>query len=562
MQIKQRKFDEKIVSELIADGINPLLARLYAARGLVSAVEVETSLTQIIPPDQLTNSSEMAKLLADAIAQNKKLLVIGDYDADGATATAVAVKGLSSMGAKVDFLVPNRFEYGYGLTPEIVALAATLKPDILITVDNGIASVDGVAAANLLGLQVLITDHHLPGDTTPDAACIVNPNQHGCTFKSKNLAGVGVMFYVLLALRAELRTRGEFTEKPEPNLAELLDLVALGTVADLVKLDANNRILVEQGLRRIRAGAGCAGITALLKIAGKSFDKVTAQDFGFAVGPRLNAAGRLDDMRLGIACLLAETESEATQKAQTLHELNMERRNIEADMQDSAMISLENIEVAENYSLSIYNADYHQGVIGILASRLKEKYHRPTIVFADAGDGIVKGSGRSIVNFHLRDALDLVTKRHPNLIIKFGGHAMAAGLSIKQADFAAFQSAFEIVARELLTEADLQAFIETDGSLTTNEMCLQTASLLASQVWGQGFPQPVFCDNFKIINQRVVGQKHLKLILEKGQKRFDAIYFNCVDDLSENISAIYTLDVNEYKGLQTLQLQVKHIDML
>ena len=562
MQIKQRKFDEKVVSELIADGINPLLARLYAARGLVNAKETETSLTQIIPPDQLTNSSEMAKLLADAIAQNKKILVIGDYDADGATATAVAVKGLSRMGAKVDFLVPNRFEYGYGLTPEIVALAATLKPDILITVDNGIASVDGVAAANLLGLQVLITDHHLPGDTTPDAACIVNPNQYGCTFKSKNLAGVGVMFYVLLALRAELRTRGAFETKPEPNLTELLDLVALGTVADLVKLDANNRILVEQGLRRIRAGAGCAGISALLKIAGKFPEKVTAQDFGFAVGPRLNAAGRLDDMRLGIACLLAETEADALLKAQTLHELNMERRNIEADMQDSALISLENIEVAENYSLSIYNADYHQGVIGILASRLKEKYHRPTIVFADAGDNIIKGSGRSIVNFHLRDALDLVTKRHPNLIIKFGGHAMAAGLSIKQADFAAFQSAFEIVARELLTEADLQAVIETDGNLTTNEMCLQTAWLLASGVWGQGFPQPVFCDNFKVINQRVVGQKHLKLILEKGQKRFDAIYFNCVDDLSENISAIYTLEANEYKGLQTLQLQVKHIDML
>ena len=562
MQIKQRQYDEKVVNDLAMQGLNPLLARLYAARGLVDIKETETSLAQIIPPQQLTNSGEMARLLADAIAQNKKLLVIGDYDADGATATAVAVKGLSSMGAKVDFLVPNRFEYGYGLTPEIVALAATLKPDILITVDNGIASVDGVAAANLLGLQVLITDHHLPAETTPQAACIVNPNQHGCSFKSKNLAGVGVMFYVLLALRAELRTRGAFETKPEPNLTELLDLVALGTVADLVKLDANNRILVEQGLRRIRAGAGCAGISALLKIAGKSFDKVTAQDFGFAVGPRLNAAGRLDDMRLGIACLLAETESEAMQKAQTLHELNMERRNIEADMQDSAMISLENIEVAENYSLSIYNADYHQGVIGILASRLKEKYHRPTIVFADAGDNIIKGSGRSIVNFHLRDALDLVTKRHPNLIIKFGGHAMAAGLSIKQADFAAFQSAFEIVARELLTEADLQAFIETDGSLTTNEMCLQTASLLASQVWGQGFPQPLFGDNFSVISQRIVGQKHLKLILEKDQKRFDAICFNCVDDLSENISAIYTLEANEYKGLQTLQLQIKHIDML
>ena len=562
MQIKPRLFNQIIVDMLIEAGINPLLARLYAARGVVSKRELEASLSGIIPPEQLTNSGEMAKLLADAIAQNKKMLVIGDYDADGATATAVAVKGLKSMGAHIDFLVPNRFEYGYGLTPEIVALASTLKPDILITVDNGIASVDGVAAANLLGLQVLITDHHLPGDTTPAAACIVNPNQHGCTFKSKNLAGVGVMFYVLLALRAELRVRGAYTEKPEPNLTELLDLVALGTVADLVKLDANNRILVEQGLRRIRAGAGCAGISALLKIAGKSPEKVTAQDFGFAVGPRLNAAGRLDDMRLGIACLLAETEADALQKAQTLHELNTERRNIEADMQDSAMIALENIEVAENYSLSIYNADYHQGVIGILASRLKEKYHRPTIVFADAGDAIIKGSGRSIANFHLRDALDLVTKRHPQLIIKFGGHAMAAGLSIKQADFAAFQLAFEAVARDLLAQADLQAVTETDGHLDAKDISLQTALLLATSVWGQGFPQPLFNDIFKVINQRIVGEKHLKLILEKEQKRFDAIYFNCVDDLSESINAVYALEANEYKGLQTVQLQIKHIDQL
>jgi single-stranded-DNA-specific exonuclease len=565
MQIKQRQYDEKIVSELITQGVNPLLARLYAARGLVSIKETETSLAQIIPPEQLTNSGEMAKILADAIAASKKILVIGDYDADGATATAVAVKGLSSMGANVDFLVPNRFEYGYGLTPEIVQLAATLKPDILITVDNGIASVDGVAAANLLGLQVLITDHHLPAEITPNAACIVNPNQYGCTFKSKNLAGVGVMFYVLLALRAELRARGAFIEKSEPNLTELLDLVALGTVADLVKLDANNRILVEQGLRRIRAGAGCKGITALLKIAGKSPEKVTAQDFGFAVGPRLNAAGRLDDMRLGIACLLAETETDAMQAAQTLHELNMERRNIEADMQDSALISLENIEVAENFSLSIYNADYHQGVIGILASRLKEKYHRPIIVFADAGDAVnenkvVKGSGRSIANFHLRDALDLVTKRHPNLIIKFGGHAMAAGLSILEKDFAVFQTAFETVARELLTEADLQAILETDGNLSAKDMSLQTALLLAAGVWGQSFPQPVFSDNFKVINQRIVGEKHLKLILEKDGKRFDAIYFNCANVLPESIRAAYALDANEYKGLQTLQLQIKHIE--
>ena len=560
MQIKQRKFDIKVFDNLVSQGISPLLARFYATRGLVSAVEVATSLAQIIPPEQLSNSNEMAKLLADAIAANKKILVIGDYDADGATATAVAVKGLKSMGAKVDFLVPNRFEYGYGLTPEIVALASTLKPDILITVDNGIASVDGVAAANLLGLQVLITDHHLPGDTTPVAACIVNPNQHGCAFNSKNLAGVGVMFYVLLALRAELRNRGAFSESAEPNLTELLDLVALGTVADLVKLDANNRILVEQGLRRIRAGACCAGITALLKIAGKAPEKVTAQDLGFYVGPRLNAAGRLDDMSLGIACLLAETAEDAMQKAQTLHELNMERRNIEADMQDSALISLENIEFSENYSLSIYNADYHQGVIGILASRLKEKYHRPTIVFADAGDGIVKGSGRSISSLHLRDALDLITKRHPDLIIKFGGHAMAAGLSIKQANFSVFQNAFEIVARELLTEADLQALMETDGSLDAKDMSLQTALILASQVWGQGFPQPVFSDNFKVISQRIVGQKHLKLILEKDQKRIDAIYFNCQDSLKHEVRVTYALESNVFNNLQTVQLVIKHID--
>ena len=561
MQIKQRQFDQNVVDDLIAQGINPLMARLYAARGALGKQDLASSLSEIIPPEQLTNASEMAKLLANGIAANKKILVVGDYDADGATATAVAVKGLKSMGANVDFLVPNRFEYGYGLTPEIVALAITLKPDILITVDNGIASIDGVAAANLLGLQVLITDHHLPSDTTPAAACIVNPNQHGCTFKSKNLAGVGVMFYVLLALRAELRNRGVFSESAEPNLTELLDLVALGTVADLVRLDGNNRILVEQGLRRIRAGACCAGITALLNISGKSPKKVTAQDLGFYVGPRLNAAGRLDDMSLGIACLLAETETDAMQKAQILHELNMERRNIEADMQDTALNVLENIDVTNQYSLSIYNADYHQGVIGILASRLKEKYHRPTIVFADAGEGIVKGSGRSITSLHLRDALDSVTKRYPNLIIKFGGHAMAAGLSIRDADFTAFKTAFEVVASELLTEADLQALMETDGSLDAKDMSLQTALILASQVWGQGFPHPVFCDDFKVISQRIVGQKHLKLILEKEQKRIDAIYFNCQDLLNNKIRAAYALESNEYNSLQTVQLVIKYIQI-
>jgi single-stranded-DNA-specific exonuclease len=564
MQIKLRPFNQTTVDMLITAGHPPFLARLYAARGVEHVSELETTLVNIIPPEQLTNNVQMAALLADAVIANKKILVIGDYDADGATATAVAVKGLRlfvqvlSSASEIDFLVPNRFEYGYGLTPEIVTLASTLTPDVLVTVDNGIASCEGVLAANQLGIQVLITDHHLPADNAPQAACIVNPNQHGCDFKSKNLAGVGVMFYVLLALRAELRKRGIFENQSEPNISSLLDLVALGTVADLVKLDANNRILVEQGLRRIRAGACAAGITALLQVAGREPNKTSAQDLGFYVGPRLNAAGRLDDMRLGIACLLAEDAAEALQKAQTLHELNMERRNIEADMHDSALAILENIAVSAQFSISLFNADWHQGVIGILASRLKERYHRPAIVFAEGSDGLLKGSGRSIASLHLRDALDLVTKRHPNLIIKFGGHAMAAGLTIKKNDILAFEAAFEAVVKSLITEADLQAVMETDGGLQIHEVSLQTAQLLAKQVWGQGFQQPVFFDEFQVINQRVVGEKHLKLILEKDQKRFDAIYFNQHGFLPEQVSAAYTLEANEYKGLQTVQLQLKY----
>ena len=567
MKIVQRPINLEVEKNLVEAGVSPLLARLYAARGVVDAKELDVSLSNLIPPEQLTNNQSMAKLLADAIAAKKFILVVGDYDADGATATAVALKGLRSMGANVDFLVPNRFEYGYGLTPEIVQLAATFKPDIIVTVDNGIASVDGVAAANKLGIQVLITDHHLPAETTPQAACIVNPNQHGCTFPSKNLAGVGVMFYVLLALRAALRNRGAFAEKPEPNLTELLDLVALGTVADLVKLDANNRILVEQGLRRIRAGACCEGIKALLKVAGRDLKQTNAQDLGFYVGPRLNAAGRLDDMRLGIQCLLADNMAEAQKIAQTLHELNLERRNIEADMQDGALASLDNIQVENQFSISLYEPSWHQGVVGILASRIKEKFHRPVIAFADAGDGqdsikILKGSGRSIAGLHLRDALDLVTKRKPDLILKFGGHAMAAGLSIKQDDFLAFQQAFESVVSELLSPADLQAAIETDGSLEANNMSLKAAQLLASSIWGQGFAPPLFADAFTVMNQRIVGEKHLKLYLEKQGKRFDAIFFGQTEFLPEETNAVYALDVNVYNGLSTVQLQIKYVDVV
>jgi single-stranded-DNA-specific exonuclease len=558
MNIVQRSFNEASAAALATSGVAPVLARVLAARGITDASQLESSLSGLIPPEQLTNSGATAKLLTDAIAQGKNLLIIGDYDADGATATAVAVRGLRSMGAQVDYLVPNRFEYGYGLTPEIVALAAKNKPDVIITVDNGIASVEGVQAANDLGIAVLVTDHHLPGDETPQAACILNPNQHGCDFPSKNLAGVGVIFYAMLALRAELRQRGVFENKSEPNLTELLDLVALGTVADLVKLDDNNRILVEQGLRRIRSGKGCAGIRALLKLPGRDASCASAQDLGFSVAPRLNAAGRLDDMSLGIACLLADDETEALTMAKKLHELNLARRSIEADMQDAAEIALENIDTTGRYSLSFYQPEWHQGVVGILASRIKERYHRPVIAFAQAGDGTLKGSGRSISGLHLRDALDLLSKRQPDLIMRFGGHAMAAGLAIQEADFERFNAGFEAVVAGLLTPADLEAVIEVDGELDAADIHWDTATNIERQVWGQGFPQPIFCDEFQVINQRVVGERHLKLTLSKQGKRFDAIFFGQQEFLPREILAVYHLQTNEYNGARNVQLNLRH----
>ena len=429
--------------------------------------------------------------------------------------------------------------------------------------DNGIASVDGVVAANALGMQVLITDHHLPGLETPKAACIVNPNQHGCDFASKHLAGVGVMFYCLLCLRAELRDRGLYVDIVEPNLTELLDLVALGTVADLVKLDDNNRILVEQGLRRIRAGACSQGILALLGVSGRQYQTVNAQDLGFYVGPRLNAAGRLDDMTLGIQCLLAESATEAERIAKQLHELNQQRRGIEADMQDGANISLDDIDVTNQFSISIYQADWHQGVIGILASRLKERFHRPVIAFAGAGNEVLKGSGRSIPSLHLRDALDLVSKYHPDLIIKFGGHAMAAGLSIKQVDFVRFKQSFESVVKSLITEADLQAVLEVDGNLGAENMTFQIAQALENQVWGQGFAPPLFYDEFEVINQRILAEKHLKLTLRtiahSPSVMIDAIYFNQVDFLETHIQAAYQLQTNSYNGAQKVQLNLRYV---
>ncbi|MES1982776.1 MAG: single-stranded-DNA-specific exonuclease RecJ [Pseudomonadota bacterium] len=556
--IVARSYPADAMRDLASTGIAPLLARIYAARGIRATAQLDTGLSNLLPYTQLKNAQTMAALLADAIAAQRKLLIVADYDADGATACAVGLRGLRAFGAHVDFIVPNRFEYGYGLTPEIVHLAAQSGPDILITVDNGIASVEGVAEANRLGMQVLITDHHLPGDALPNALCIVNPNQPGCDFPSKNLAGVGVMFYVLLALRAELRARGAYAEQAEPNLGKLLDLVALGTVADVVRLDENNRILVQQGLQRIRAGRAVAGIQALLHIARRPAAQATAYELGFIAGPRLNAAGRLEDMGLGIQCLLSDDPAEAAEIAARLDALNQQRRGIEADMQEGAMAALEQIDPADGYSLAMFDESWHQGVIGILASRLKDRYHRPVIAFARAQNGELKGSGRSIQGLHLRDALDLVSKRHPHLLQKFGGHAMAAGLTLREVHFDEFKAAFEAVAQSLLSPADLTQIIETDGALTSADFSLELARSLEQQVWGQGFPQPLFEGKFAVHNQRVVGEKHLKLKLGTPTASYDAIHFFCVDALPAEIHAVYGLGINEYNGTVSLQLIVRH----
>jgi single-stranded-DNA-specific exonuclease len=557
-KIIQRPFPADTSRLLTQSGIVPLLARVYAARGIRDPAQLDTDIRHLLPFTLLKNAEMMAGLLADAITDKKKILIVADYDADGATACSVAMRGLGALGARVDFIVPNRFEYGYGLTPEIVRLAKKSAPDILLTVDNGIASVEGVAEAQRLGMQVLVTDHHLPGDALPDALCIVNPNQPGCTFPSKNLAGVGVMFYVLMALRAEMRKRGAFVVKAEPNLGNLLDLVALGTVADVVRLDDNNRILVQQGLQRIRAGRSCVGIQALLHVARRPAAQATAYEMGFIVGPRLNAAGRLEDMSLGIRCLLTDDATEAGEIAAKLDALNHERRSIEANMQDSALATLNTFDPEDGFSLSLFNEDWHQGVIGILASRLKDKFHRPVIAFARSQTGELKGSGRSIAGLHLRDALDLVSKRHPHLILKFGGHAMAAGLSINEDKLNDFRSAFEKVAQELLDAEALVKTIATDGTLDAGEFTLNIARDLQRQVWGQGFPEPLFEGDFRVQTQRVVGEKHLKLKLSSPTGSFDAIRFFSAEPAPDAIHAVYSLSVNEYNGSETLQLIVRH----
>ncbi len=554
----------------------PVLARLYASRRVESVDELECSLGRLHPISAMKGIDAAVALLASAVQQGQRILVVGDFDCDGATSTAVALRALRLMGARdVQFLVPNRFEYGYGLTPEIVAVAAKMKPDLIVTVDNGIASIDGVAAAKQLGIQVLVTDHHLPGATLPLADAIVNPNQPGCEFPSKMLAGVGVIFYVMMALRGALRDAGWFEQRavPPPNLAQLLDLVALGTVADVVPLDQVNRILVAQGLARIRAGQCCAGITALLEVAGRSRGRAVASDLGFVVGPRLNAAGRLEDMAIGIHCLLTDDHGQAQQLAKTLDGLNRERRSIETEMQDQALAHLDSLQLGDAEALPtglcIFQPDWHQGVIGILASRIKDRYHRPVIAFAEADAATLKGSARSVPGFHIRDALDAVATRHPGLIQKFGGHAMAAGLSLDKSRFEEFVVAFDAEARRHLGSDDLHGTLWSDGELTPADFTLELAETLRhGGPWGQGFPEPLFDGTFEIVNRRIVGERHLKLILKPvgSDVSIGAIAFNTDDHdwpgAVRQVHAAYKLDVNEFRGACDVQLLIDYIEPL
>jgi len=544
-------------------GVHPVLARVFASRGLLDVRELSSELSALIAPSGLRHIDQAAVFLADAIAAGKKMTIVADYDCDGATACAVALRGLRAMGAQVDYIVPNRFEYGYGLTPEIVELTAREKnPDIIITVDNGIASIDGVAEANRRGMEVVVTDHHLPAETLPAARVIVNPNQPECGFPSKHLAGVGVVFYVLLALRAEMRRRGVFDAATQPKLDHLLDLVALGTVADVVKLDANNRILVAQGIKRMRAGRMHAGVAALFRVAGREARTASPFDLGFALGPRLNAAGRLENMALGIECLVTDDEGHAWAIAQQLNEINLKRREIEAEMQDTALLHLDDFQPTSSSTIAVFDAGWHQGVIGIVASRLKEKFFRPTMTFAPGADGWIKGSGRSIPGFHLRDALDLVSKKVPGLIDKFGGHAMAAGLTMRADSFDAFAAAFEAVGQAWLSEAQLERIVETDGPLEDAYYTNDFIELMAGQVWGQGFAPPVFCDEFKVVSQRILKDRHLKLLLEKNGRRYDAIWFGHTDDMGDRARVAFRLDANEYNGVTRVQLMVEHAEAI
>ena len=565
--IKLRNIPPRIAFALEQAGVHPLLARLFAARGVRSAQDVDDGLARLLPPDALKGTAEAAALLADAITDSERLCVVADYDCDGATACAVALRGLAMLGAKPDqlhYVVPDRQVHGYGLTPAIVDLALVHRPALLITVDNGIASLAGVAHARACGLRVLVTDHHLPalgeqGVELPDANVIVNPSQPGCSFPSKALAGVGVMFYVLLALRAELRQRGRFDALTQPRLDALLDLVALGTVADVVRLDDNNRRLVAQGLKRIRAGRMQPGVAALFAAAGRDPSRAAVFDFGFALGPRINAAGRLSDMTLGIECLRTDEPARAADLAAQLDAINRERREVEAGMREQAESHLERLMPADEPppALVLFDDAFHEGVVGIVAGRLKDRLHRPTFVFARGGDGLLKGSGRSIPGFHLRDALDLVAKRCPSLLLRFGGHAMAAGCTMEQASLARFDEALQQVAREGLQAETLNRTLATDGPLGAEYFNTETVRHLDAQVWGQGFEAPVFCDTVQVVQQRLVGEKHLKLRVRHAGAVRDAIWFGHAEPVASQVRLAYRLSVDEYQGQQRLQMVVE-----
>jgi single-stranded-DNA-specific exonuclease len=563
-QLVRRLFDAESVRRLVAEGIAPPLARVLAARGITSLRELALAARDLIPPLQLSHVADAARLLADRIEAGARLLIVADYDCDGATACAVGLRGLRMMGARVDYLVPNRFEYGYGLTPEIVDLAAAAadgRPDLLITVDNGIASVAGVARAHELGIEVLITDHHLPGERLPAAAVIVNPNQRGCGFPSKNLAGVGVMFYVLLALRAELRTRGRYTEATQPRLNALLDLVAVGTVADVVPLDRNNRILVAAGLERIRNGQAAPGVAALFEVAGRSARTARASDLGFTIGPRINAAGRLTDMTVGIECLTTDDPVRALDLAQQLDELNRERRAIEADMQVDALAELDEADLGTRRTITLFNEGWHQGVVGLVASRVKERHHRPTIAFARADERMLRGSGRSIEGVHLRDVLDLVTKAAPSMIDKFGGHAMAAGLTLGAEHYEGFGRAFEAATRGSVDAELFARRIATDGPLAPTDINLALTEAIDRQIWGQGFAPPLFDNEFAVVEQRLVKEQHLKLTLELDGNRFSGIWFRRTQPLPTRVRLAYRPAADEYQGQRRISLHIEHASL-
>ncbi|MDH5444719.1 MAG: single-stranded-DNA-specific exonuclease RecJ [Gammaproteobacteria bacterium] len=570
--IKRRSHDEH--SNTLPDNLHPVLRRIYMARNVVDAAELEHGLNRLLPYHDLKGINEAVTLLIDALNKNQRILIVGDFDADGATSSALAVRALRAMGATyVDFLVPNRFEYGYGLTPEIVNVALKSQPELIITVDNGISSLDGVTAAKSNNIQVLVTDHHLPGEQLPHADAIVNPNQPGDEFSSKNMAGVGVIFYVMMSLRVALREQGWFEQQgiPEPNLASYLDLVALGTVADVVPLDHNNRILVAQGLARIRAGECCPGIRAILEVAGRKLENISSTDMGFCVGPRLNAAGRLEDMSIGINCLLSDDMNQARLLAKQLDQLNHDRRNIEQDMREQAFQFIDSLQMDDEADLPVgmclFNDEWHEGVIGILASRVKDKLHRPVIAFAPAGVGLIKGSARSVKGLHIRDALDSVAAKHPGLIHKFGGHAMAAGLTLNAGDYARFAQAFDEEVARHLTEEDLHGTIYSDGELVGQDINLQLAEYLKKAgPWGQGFPEPVFDGVFELVNRRIVGEKHLKLLLRAPGENMtvDAIAFNTVDHdwptVVNRVQLAYRLDVNEFNKQRNAQLIVEQVE--